>query len=125
VGLGSIALGAPFSAVGNVANRVRTASKDMVPGTQGVNNVDLQQMLDAQARVASQVGEKDAMLLSLRTLVGDEGTMAGNIMTKIEGIGTKQLGDSFAKRTIEFMNKYRAIALESKRLGDPELTTLD
>ena len=125
VGLGSIALGAPFSAVGNVANRVRTASKDMVPGTQGVNNVDLQQMLDAQARVASQVGEKDAMLLSLRTLIGDQGTMAGNIAVKLEGIGTKQLGDSFAKRTIEFMNKYRAIALESKRLGDPELTTLD
>ena len=125
VGLGSIALGAPFSAVGNVANRVRTASKDMVPGTQGVNNVDLQQMLDAQARVASQVGEKDAMLLSLRTLIGDQGTMAGNISVKLEGIGTKQLGDSFAKRTIEFMNKYREIALDSKRLGDSELTTLD
>lgn len=125
VGLGSIALGAPFSAVGNVANRVRTASKDMAPGTQGVNNVDLQQMLEAQARVASQVGEKDAMLLSIRTLIGDQGTMAGNIAVKLEGIGTKQLGDSFAKRTIKFMNKYREIALESKRLGDSELTTLD
>ena len=124
VGLGSVVLGAPFSAVDGVAGRVRAASKDMAPGTQGINNVNIQDMLEAQARVASQVGEKDAMLLSLRTLVGDEGLMAGNIMTKIEGIGTKQLGDSFAKRTIEFMNKYRAIALESKRLGDPELTTL-
>tara|TARA_S200002703_G_scaffold68300_2_gene59311 strand:- start:1324 stop:4362 length:3039 start_codon:yes stop_codon:yes gene_type:complete len=124
VGLGSVVLGAPFSAAGGVANRVRAASKDMAPGTQGVNNVDLTQMLEAQARVASQVGEKDAMLLSLRTLIGDQGLMAGNIMTKIEGIGTKQLGDEFAKRTLAFMNKYRSIALESKRLGDPELTTL-
>jgi len=124
VGIGSVVLGAPFSAMGGVANRVRAASKDMAPGTQGVNNVDLQQMLKAQARVASQVGEKDAMLLSLRTLIGDQGTMAGNIATKLEGIGTKQLGDSFAKRTMEFMNNYRRIALESKRLGDPELTTL-
>ena len=66
-------------------------------------------------QAAEKAAEEDlAMLLSLRTLVGDQGTMAGNILTKIEGIGTKQLGDSFAKRTMDFMNKYRSIALESK-----------
>ena len=53
-----------------------------------------------------------------------KGAVAGNILTKIEGVGTKQLGDAFAKRTIDFMNKFRSIALESKRLGDPEATTI-
>ncbi len=142
VGLGSIALGAPFAAVGSVGNRIKAASKDMAPGTQNVPPVQITDMLDAQNRnierftqkymtedglsrqAAEKAAREDAMLLSLRTLVGDQGTMAGNILTKIEGIGTKQLGDSFAKRTMDFMNKYRSIALESKRLGDPDATTV-
>ena len=124
VGLGSIVLGAPFSAVGGVANRIKSASKDMAPGTQSVRPVQLEEMMEAQRRVAAQVGDDDAMLLSLRTLVGEEGTIAGNILTKIEGVGTKQLGDSFAKKTMDFMNKYRSIVIESRRLGDDELTTL-
>jgi len=141
VGLGSIVLGAPFAAVGSVGNRIKAASKDMAPGTQNVPPVQIQDMLDAQNRnierftqkyiadglskdAAEKAARDDAMLLSLRTLVGDQGTMAGNILTKIEGIGTKQLGDSFAKRTMDFMNKYRSTALESKRLGDPDATTV-
>lgn len=124
VGLGSIVLGAPFAAVGSVGNRIKAASKDMAPGTQSVRPVQLEEMMEAQRRVAAQVGDDDAMLLSLRTLVGEEGTIAGNILTKIEGVGTKQLGDNFAKKTMDFMNKYRSIVIESRRLGDDELTTL-
>ena len=141
VGLGSIALGAPFAAVGGIGNRINAASKDMAPGTQGTRPLELAEMIKAkdanierfkQKYVTDGLSEKnalaqankDAMLLSFRTLLGEEGTVAGNILTKIEGVGTKQLGDSFAKRTIDFMNKYRSIALESKRLGDPEATTI-
>ena len=126
VGLGSIVLGAPFSAVGGVANRVRAASKDMAPGTQGVRPPQVEEMIAAKNRIAAipGMGGDDAMLLSLRTLVGDEGLISGNILTKIEGVGTKQLGDAFAKRTMDFMTKYRSTVLESKRLGDDELTTL-
>ncbi len=140
VGLGSIVLGAPFAAAGSVGNRIKAASKDMAPGTQGVRPLQIDEMLDAQNRnierltqanianglsreAAEQAARQDAMLLSLRTLVGEEGTIAGNILTKIEGIGTKQLGDSFAKRTMDFMNKFRSVALESKRLGDTDATT--
>ena len=50
--------------------------------------------------------------------------VAGNILTKIEGVGTKQLGDAFCKTNNRLMNKFRSIALESKRLGDPEATTI-
>jgi len=142
VGLGSIVLGAPFAAVGSVGNRIKAASKDMAPGTQNVPPVQLTEMREAQNRnierftqkymtedglsrqAAEQAAREDAMLLSLRTLVGEEGTIAGNILTKIEGVGTKQLGDNFAKKTMDFMNKYRSIVIESRRLGDDELTTL-
>lgn len=124
VGLGSIALGAPFAAVGSVGNRVKAASKDIPASRQSNTPLELEEMIAAQKRVAEQVGEKDAMLLSLRTLIGEDGLIAGNILTKIEGVGTKQLGDAFAARTIKFMNKYRDIALNSARLGDDELTTL-
>lgn len=141
VGLGSIALGAPFAAVGGVGNRIKAASKDMAPGTQGTRPLELVQMIKAkdanierfkQSYIDDGLSEKDAlaqankdaMLLSFRTLVGEEGAVAGNILTKIEGVGTKQLGDAFAKRTIDFMNKFRSIALESKRLGDREATTI-
>ncbi len=83
-------------------------------------------MLAAKNRIAAhpKIGEEGAMLLSLRTLIGDQGLVAGNILTKIEGVGAKQMGDAFAKRTMDFMNKYRSIVLESKRLGDSDLTTL-
>jgi hypothetical protein len=142
VGLGSVVLGAPFAAVGSVGNRIKAASKDMAPGTQNVPPVQITEMLEAQNRnidrftqkymtedrlsreAAEQAARQDAMLLSLRTLVGEEGTVAGNILTKIEGLGTKQLGDSFAKRTMDFMNKFRSVALESKRLGDLDATTV-
>ena len=142
VGLGSIVLGAPFAAAGSVGNRIKAASKDMAPETQGVRPLQIDEMLDAQNRnierftqkymtedrlsreAAEQAARQDAMLLSLRTLVGEEGTVAGNILTKIEGLGTKQLGDSFAKRTMAFMNKFRSVALESKRLGDLDATTV-
>jgi hypothetical protein len=124
VGLGSITLGAPFAAVGSVGNRVKAASKDIPASRQSNTPLELEEMIAAQKRVAEQVGEKDAMLLSLRTLIGEDGLIAGNILTKIEGVGTKQLGDAFAARTIKFMNKYRDIALNSARLGDDELTTL-
>jgi len=141
VGLGSIALGAPFAAVGGVGNRIKAASKDMAPGTQGTRPAGLVEMIKAKdanierfkqsyindglpEKDALAQANKDAMLLSFRTLVGEEGAVAGNILTKIEGVGTKQLGDAFAKRTIDFMNKFRSIALESKRLGDPEATTI-
>ena len=124
VGLGSIVLGAPFAAVGGVGNRIKAASKDLPPGAQGTRPLQLQEMIDAKNRVTKQVGEDDAMLLSLRTLVGEQGLVAGNILTKIEGVGAKQLGDAFAERTLKFMTKYRSIALESARLGDKELTTL-
>ena len=141
VGLGSIVLGAPFAAVGGVGNRIKAASKDMAPGTQGTRPVELVEMIKAKdanierfkqsyindglpEKDALAQANKDAMLLSFRTLVGEEGAVAGNILTKIEGVGTKQLGDAFAKRTIDFMNKFRSIALESKRLGDREATTI-
>lgn len=113
----------------------------MAPGTQGTRPAGLEEMLKAKdanierfkqsyingglpEKDALAQANKDAMLLSFRTLVGEEGAVAGNILTKIEGVGTKQLGDAFAKRTIDFMNKFRSIALESKRLGDPEATTI-
>jgi hypothetical protein len=126
VGLGSIVLGAPYRAVGGVANRVRSASKDMTPDTQGVHPPLITEMIAAKNRIAEhpEIGEEGALLLSLRTLIGDQGLVAGNILTKIEGVGAKQMGDSFAKRTMDFMNKYRSVVLESKRLKDDDLTTL-
>ena len=141
VGLGSIVLGAPFAAAGSVGNRVKAAAKDMAPETQGTGALDVTDMLGAQNRniekfkqnymskglpeaEALTKAQDDVMLLSLRTLIGDTGTVAGNIMTKIEGVGTKYIGDAYAKRVVDFMNKYRSIVIESKRLGDDEFTTV-
>ena len=124
VGVGSLVLGAPFAAMGTVANRVKQTAKDLPTSQQNVSTVSIDAMKQAQARVAEKVGEQDALLLSLRTLVGEEGLVFGNMLSKIEGIGAKQLGDSYSKRVIDFMNKYRAIAVESARQGDSELITL-
>lgn len=124
VGVGSLVLGAPFSAMGTVANRVKQTAKDLPTSQQNVSTVSIDAMKQAQARVAEKVGEEDALLLSLRTLVGEEGLVFGNMLSKIEGIGAKQLGDSYSKRVIEFMDKYRRVAVESARQGDSELTTL-
>ena len=122
--MGSLVLGAPFSAAGGVANRIKESAKQMSPGKQNISSIALKDMAAAQKRVGERIGDDEAMLLSLRTLVGERGTLLGNLATKIEGVGTKQLGDTFTKNTKDFLEKYQRIYLNSVRLGDDELTTL-
>jgi hypothetical protein len=122
--MGSLVLGAPFSAAGGVANRIRQSAVQMSPGKQSVQSVSLKNMAEAQQRVGKRINDQDAMLLSLRTWVGERGTLLGNLAAKVEGVGTKQLGDTFTKSTKDFLEKYQNIYLNSIRLGDDEFTTL-
>jgi len=122
----TLALGAPFAAFGSVANRVKQASDDLIHSAPQPTRIEtaLANMKKAEAEVSKRVPKEDAMLLSLRTLVGDEGTVAGNLVTKLEGVGAKQAGDQFAARAANLVEKYRRTYLASIRSGDDELTTL-
>ena len=55
-------------------------------------------MVEAQQKVEGRVGKEDAMLLSIRTVIGEDGAIIGNLLSKLEGIGAKQAGDEFAAR---------------------------
>ncbi len=122
----TLALGAPFAAFGSVANRVKQASDDLIPSAPQPTRIEtaVANMREAEAKVSGRVSKEDAMLLSLRTLVGDEGTVAGNLLTKLEGVGAKQAGDQFAARAANLVEKYKRTYLASIRSGDDELTTL-
>ena len=124
VGLGSIALGAPFSAVGNVAGRIKSVAKDLPAGQQGISEVTLDKILEARARVAGQLGEEDAFLPTMKTLSTEGGGVGSQIAAKIEGSGFKQSGDEYMREMTDLINKYRGITLDSARAGDDELTTL-
>ena len=120
----TFALGAPFGAYGAIANRVKSAAKEVDPGAVPVKNTTVDEMKIAQRQVAGRVGEEDAMLLSIRTLVNEDGAIVGNLMSKLEGIGAKQAGDEFAARAANLVNKYRNTYLASIKAGDDEVVTL-
>ena len=124
IGAATFALGAPFSAYGAIANRVKSAAKEVDPGVVPVKNTTIDEMKAAQARVAERVGKEDAMLLSVRTLINEDGAIVGNLLSKMEGIGAKQAGDQFAARAANIVNKYRNTYLASIRAGDDEIVTL-
>ncbi len=125
IGAATFVLGAPFAAYGSVANRVKSAAKEVDPGVVPVKNTTVQKMIDAEQRVSPRVGKEDAMLLSVRTLVNEDGAIVGNLLSKMEGIGAKQAGDQFAARAANIVNKYRNTYLASIRAGDDEIVTLE
>jgi hypothetical protein len=118
VGLGSIALGAPFAAVGPVANRIRSAARELPSSQQGISPVQVEDIKNAYRRASEAVGDEDAFLGTIKTLVGDEGNVLGVLAAKLEGAGAKQSGDKYYQEMIGFLNKYKAIVLESKLNGD-------
>ena len=124
IGAATFVLGAPFSAYGSIANRVKSAAKEVNPGEVPVKNTTVQKMIEAEQRVSPRVGKEDAMLLSVRTLVNEDGAIVGNLLSKMEGIGAKQAGDQFAARAANIVNKYRNTYLASIRAGDDEIVTL-
>ena len=124
IGAATFALGAPFAAYGSIANRVKAAAKEVDPNAPPVTNTTVTKMVEAAEKVKGRVGEKDAMLLSVRTLVGEDGAIIGNLLSKLEGIGAKQAGDEFAGRAGNIVNKYKNTYLASIRAGDDEIVTL-
>ena len=124
IGAATFVLGAPFAAYGSIANRVKAAAKEVDPDAPPVTNTTVQEMVEAQQRVAGRVGEEDAMLLSIRTMINEDGAIVGNLFSKMEGIGAKQAGDQFAARAGSIVDKYRSAYLASIRAGDDEIVTL-
>ena len=120
----TFALGAPFGAYGAIANRVKSAATEVDPGAVPVRNTTIDEMITAQRRIAARVGEEDAMLLSVRSLINEDGAIVGNLLSKMEGVGAKQAGDQFAARAANIVNKYRNTYLASIRAGDDEIVTL-
>ena len=124
IGAATFVLGAPFAAYGSIANRVKTAAREVDPGVVPVRNTTIDEMITAQRRIAARVGEEDAMLLSVRSLINEDGAIVGNLLSKMEGVGAKQTGDQFAARAANIVNKYRNTYLASIRAGDDEIVTL-
>ena len=124
IGAATFALGAPFAAYGSIANRVKAAAKEVDPNAPPVTNTTVTKMVEAQQKVEGRVGKEDAMLLSIRTVIGEDGAIIGNLLSKLEGIGAKQAGDEFAGRAGNIINKYKNTYLASIRAGDDEIVTL-
>jgi len=124
VAVGSMALGLPFEGLGPLANKIKDVSKNLPIEKRGVKLADIQDIVAAGQRTASAVGPDDAMLISLRTYLGEEGTLFGKVVSTLEGFGAKQMGDALPDKALRFIEKYRQIVLDSARLGDDDLTTV-
>jgi len=124
IGAATFVLGAPFAAYGSIANRVKAAAKEVDPDAPPVTNTTVTEMVEAQQKVEGRVGKENAMLLSIRTVIGEDGAIIGNLLSKLEGIGAKQAGDEFAARAGNIINKYKNTYLASIRAGDDEIVTL-
>jgi hypothetical protein len=131
VGLGSLALGVPISVATGGASRAISAAKKMSPEMKPkpIKVADLEAQKEAVRKVSGYrdatgrwnkgvLEEDDAILLSLRTLVGEENTAAGQAIKIMEGLGARQMKEKFPAMLREAMEKYRAAIMASHSLDD-------
>ncbi len=120
VTLGTALIGAPLAAVGKTANMAKNAvkgAKAELPDKtfQGPN---VSELLAAQNRIRAVVGDDDAMLISINSILSPEGGVTSNVLSRLEGTAMVSGGSGYADTIIQSLNKYRAIMRQGAEAGD-------
>ena len=122
VGLGSLVLGAPLLAVSSGASRAIGAAKGLSKDVKvkPLGAADIEGVKAAQRNVAStlEAGGNDAILLSLRTLLGPDPGGPGSILIRLEGLGAQQLKGKIPDTIRNAMNNAREVFKASAGLSD-------
>ena len=129
-------LGLPLKAMGAATNKVADISRARL--AEGVSNKGVAVTADdaVQARESLTAMLKDAgysdkdiedivPVLTIKHMLGDQGTFAGKFATVLEGIGSKQLGDKIPAQAVEFLGKIDNLVRAGEAAGRSQLEIAD
>jgi hypothetical protein len=129
-------LGLPLNALGSATNKVANISRARL--AEGGSNKGVAVTADdaVQARESLTAMLKDAgysdadiedvvPVLTIKHMLGDQGTFAGKFATVLEGIGSKQLGDKIPAQAVEFLSKIDNLVRAGEAAGRSQLEIAD
>lgn len=109
-------LGLPLSGMGSVAGKVKDITANRL--TTGTNRgiavtaddaaqarLDIIDLLEKSGKYTAKEIEDIVPVLTIKHMIGDDGSFAGKFATVLEGIGSKNLGDKIPAKAMEFLNK--------------------
>jgi hypothetical protein len=115
----SIGLGAPLEAVARTA-KIGAAAASRLPAAQrGVNPaLDLQATFEARDNIAKYIGEPDANLLTLASMLKSDQfpSMMRTGISQAEGLGMQATKSDVAKNLSEIIEKLRAVTLKADEI---------
>ncbi len=129
-------LGLPLNALGSATNKVADISRARLAEGNSNNGVSVtaQDAIDARERLTQTL--KDAgysgadiedivPVLTIKHMLGDQGTFTGKFATVLEGIGSKQLGDKIPAQAVEFLGKIDNIVRAGEAAGRSQIEIAD
>lgn len=129
-------LGLPLNALGSATNKVADISRARLAEGNSNNGVSVtaQDAIDAReslTQTLKDAGYSDADIedivpvLTIKHMLGDQGTFAGKFATVLEGIGSKQLGDKIPAQAVEFLGKIDNIVRAGEAAGRSQIEIAD
>ena len=129
-------LGLPLNALGSATNKVADISRARLAEGNSNNGVSVtaQDAIDARERltkILKDAGYSDADIedivpvLTIKHMLGDQGTFTGKFATVLEGIGSKQLGDKIPAQAVEFLAKIDNIVRAGEAAGRSQIEIAD
>lgn len=129
-------LGAPLNALGSATNKVADISRARLAEGNSNNGVSVtaQDAIDAReslTQTLKDAGYSDADIedivpvLTIKHMLGDQGTFTGKFATVLEGIGSKQLGDKIPAQAVEFLGKIDNIVRAGEAAGRSQIEIAD
>lgn len=129
-------LGLPLNALGSATNKVADISRAKLAEGNSNNGVSVtaQDAIDARERLTQTLkgaGYSDADIedivpvLTIKHMLGDQGTFTGKFATVLEGIGSKQLGDKIPAQAVEFLGKIDNIVRAGEAAGRSQIEIAD
>lgn len=129
-------LGLPLNAIGSATNKVANISRARL--AEGGSNKgvavtaeDAVQARESLTAMLKDAGYSDADIedvvpvLTIKHMLGDQGTFAGKFATVLEGIGSKQLGDKIPAQAVEFLSKIDNLVRAGEAAGRSQLEIAD
>ncbi len=129
-------LGLPLNALGSATNKVADISRARLAEGNSNNGVSVtaQDAIDAReslTQTLKDAGYSDADIedivpvLTIKHMLGDQGTFTGKFATVLEGIGSKQLGDKIPAQAVEFLGKIDNIVRAGEAAGRSQIEIAD
>lgn len=115
----SLALGLPFAAIGPLAGRIskaaeagvgKTTNRGMAVTAESAQVARAQAIDDfIKAGLKPEEAKELVPYVTLKHMLGDQGSLSGRLFTVLEGVGAKNMGDALPAKAVQFLEKYHSL----------------